>query len=524
LTLPAYATKFVQMRGGTAFGILRSAILFGGLLGAQIVAASGCDDTMIALPTPSRSFIDASTDANADDPGCFGCNAPSPDCPPGAMLDCFVDSTCATPTTLTGTVLDPAGKNPLANVVVYVPEDPAHIAPIATGTSSCHTCETAVSDTVTATLTDENGHFKLSGVPTGSNIPVVVQIGKWQRVIRVASVGDCQTTQLPTSLTRLPRKRSEGSLPHMALLTGGCDNVACFLQNVGVDASEFSAPGAGGAVDVYQGLGATGPAAALSNGVAGDCTTSACPLWSSKQALEAYDAVFLGCECGAHDETKPPASLQAMHDWLGEGGRVFATHSQTTWFEKGPADGQSLAAWTDAASTATGPFAVNTTFQGGASLKSWLATVGALDANGFVTIDPADVSTSVTTVSSVASAWITDTPTPDGGARMADGGAQTPADVGTPSKNVAAFTARTPLDAGPLATCGSIDVTDIHPGGGLGIESASSDGSMAPADVPAACPVRDLNAGEKVLEYLFFNQSACVGGGSRPPPLPPPGG
>jgi hypothetical protein len=300
----------------------------------------------------------------------------------------------------------------------------------------------------------------------------------------------------------------------MALLTGGCDNVACFLQNVGVEPSEFSAPGAGGRVDVYQGLGATGPAAALSNGVAGDCTTAACPLWSSKQALEAYDAVFLGCECDAHDETKPPTSLQAMHDWLAEGGRLFATHSQTTWFENGPVDGRSLAAWTNGpASGATGPFAVNTTFPGGAQLKSWLLNVGALDANGFVPIDPADVSTSVATVSSVANAWITDTST-------ADGGAPTDTDGAAPTRNVKAFTAGTPLDAGAMVPCGTINVTDIHPGG-QAISSVSSDGSSAPSAVPAACPVRDLSAGEKLLEFLLFDQSACVLDTPPPPPIPP---
>ncbi len=521
------------MRGGNALGIRRREILIGGLLGAALnVTASGCDDTMIAAPTRELGFIDASTDAadldvaNADDETvcifgpCGPSPAPGPDCPPGSPLGCYVDTTCATPTTIAGTVFDPAGKNPLANVVVYVPEAPNTLPKIANGMPSCSACDTEVYDFVTFAITDAAGKFELKGAPVGKNVPLVIQIGKWRRVQSIPNVLDCQTTTLPTSGTgqlRLPRNRKEGDLPQMALLTGGCDNVACFLQNVGIAPSEFSEPHAGGRIDVYQGLGATGPAAALSNGVAGDCTTAACPLWSSKQALEKYDAVFLGCECSAHEETKPAVSLQAMRDWLGEGGRVFATHSQATWFENGPADLQSLAVWTNGpASGATGPFVVNSTFQRGTDLKSWLANVGAANDGGVVALAPSDVSTSVTTVSSIASAWITDTST-------ADGGAPTTADGGAPTGNVKAFTAGMPLDAGGIDTCGAIHFADIHPGGSQAAQGESADGSST-SSVPAACPVRDLSAEEKLLEYLLFDQTACIGGTTKPPPPPiPPG-
>jgi hypothetical protein len=323
----------------------------------------------------------------------------------------------------------------------------------------------------------------------------------------------CATTPLPSSGSgqlRLPRSRAEGSLPQMALLTGGCDNVACFLQSVGIDASEFSAPGAGGRVDVYQGLGATGAGAALSNGVAGDCTTSACPLWSSKQALEAYDNVLLGCECDEHNETKPAPSLQAMHDWIDEGGQVFATHSQATWFNSGPADLQAIATWTSGpASGAPAPFTVDTSFAGGMNLSAWLATVGAAS-NGVVTLDPADVSTSVTSVGATAHAWIRD-------------GSMAGAVDGGPTGNVKVLTASMPLppaDASFQGYCGKVNFTDIHPGGGQALQEVSVDGSSAPSAVPGGCAARTLSAGEEVLEYLLFDQATCTFGG--PPPPPPP--
>ena len=436
--------------------------LVAGVLSAFTVVAGGCGGSTGASasgPDPSipSSGLDASTDdASEGESGpCSGQGCPpthpTPDCAPDAALYCYVDNDCpnGSQTTLTGTVYDPAGRNPLANVVVFVPEDPDsdHLSPIATGASSCVSCTGSVRDYVTATFTDSAGHFILAGVPTGRNIPLVVQVGKWRRETFVPEVINCATTPLPSSGSgqlRLPRSRTEGSLPQMAVLTGGCDNVACFLQSVGIDASEFSAPGAGGRVAVYQGLGATGAGAALSNGVAGDCTTSACPLWSSKQALEAYDDVLLGCECDAHNETKPPSSLQAMHDWIDEGGQVFATHSQATWFNSGPADLQAIATWTSGpASGAPAPFTIDTSLAGGMNLAAWLATVGAAS-NGVVTLEPADVSTSVTSVGATARAWIRD----GSMANAVDGG---------PTGNVKMLTASMPLppvEPRPRATAG----------------------------------------------------------------------
>ncbi len=498
------------------------------VLGASVVACGG--STVERSSSPDASIDSSSLDASTDDayegesglpcpgPGCPPAH-PAPYCLPDSGLDCYVNTHCSNgaQTTLTGTVYDPAGRNPLGNVVVFVPNDPDpdHLLPIATGASSCVSCTGSVRDYVTATFTDAAGHFVLTGVPTGEEIPLILQVGKWRRATLVPRVMDCATTTLPSSGTgqlRLPRNRREGSLPQMALLTGGCDNVACFLQNVGIDAAEFSAPGAGGRVDVYQGLGATGAGAALSSGVAGDCTTPACPLWSSKQALEAYDNVLLGCECDEHNETKPAPSLQAMHDWIDEGGQVFATHSQATWFKNGPADLQAIANWTSGpASGAPAPFTIDTSFPGGMNLAAWLANLG--DATyGVVPLDPADVSTSVTTVvGSTAHAWIRD----GSMANVGDGG---------PTGNVKMLTASMPLppaDASPQGYCGKVNFTDIHPGGGQALQGVSSDGSSAPSPVPGGCAVGPLSAGENVLEYLLFDQTTCTNGGPIPPPPPP---
>src|SRR4029077_6573033 len=93
-------------------------------------------------------------------------------CVPGACPNGAV-------TTASGVVYDPAGRTPLYNVVVYVPNEP--LADIASG-ASCDTCASPVSGhPIAATLTDSHGHFSLEHVPIGSAIPLVVQVGKWRR-------------------------------------------------------------------------------------------------------------------------------------------------------------------------------------------------------------------------------------------------------------------------------------------------------------------------------------------------------
>jgi hypothetical protein len=344
-------------------------------------------------------------------------------------------------------------------------------------------------------VTDSAGSFKLVGVPTGADVPLVIQIGKWRRLVKVPQVVDCADTIVPPALSHLPRNRTEGDMPQMALLTGGCDNVACFLRSVGVDAAEFSAPHAGGRVDVYQGLGAAGSAARLSTGVAGDCTTAACPLWSSRQSLESYDAVFLGCECGENIQTKPPSSPLAMHDWLDEGGTLFATHSQATWFKNGSPEFQAVASWT------AGPK--------GMAFRQWLTNVGAANVNGMVSLNPADVSTSVTTVGPMTTAWIGDTSTaPEGGSPL--------------SGNVKALSFGTPITDAGVGHCGKAYFTDIHAGGGQALADPNADGPGSPAAVPGACDGGPMTAEEQALEFFLFDQAACIAETPLPPPTPCP--
>jgi hypothetical protein len=424
-------------------------------------------------------------------------------CSPAGGLGCMVDNNCpgGKQTTITGKVYDPAGKNPLYNISVYVPNDPSKLAAITPGTNTCVPCM-PISDYVALTQTAPDGSFTLAGVPSGKNIPLVVQVGKWRRVISVANVADCATTAVPDSgsgQARLPRDQKEGDMPEMALLTGGLDDLGCFMNRMGIDASEYSAPQHGGRLDIYQGLGnaagggqANGPG--LSTGKAGDCTNTSCPLWASKKSFESYDIVLLACEGDTYDADArvdgginfggtatnvTPVGKQAMHDWLSEGGKVFATHFHYTWFANGPADFRTVATW-------LGPSvgnqqiqgAIDTSFAKGQAFHTWLADVGALGSGGLLSMT--GVATSVLAVNAQTTLrWIYDNAT-----------------------NLPKYLSfETPIGGTGGADsyyCGKAVFTDLHAGG-------------APmGDVPGSCKASALSEQEKALEFLFFDLASCV--------------
>src|SRR4051812_43681483 len=112
-------------------------------------------------------------------------------------------------TTLTGTVFTPSGELPLYNVTVYVPNK--ELDPIVDG-ASCSTCDASVSGSpVVAGITDTAGHFRLENVPTGDDIPLVMQVGKWRRKVTLPRVEPCtENTVRDVNLTRLPANQSEG--------------------------------------------------------------------------------------------------------------------------------------------------------------------------------------------------------------------------------------------------------------------------------------------------------------------------
>ena len=106
-------------------------------------------------------------------------------------------------------------------------------------------------------MTDTAGKFTLNNVPDGSDIPLVVQIGKWRKEIIVPSIAACSSSNDAGKIT-LPKNLKDGlfaSIPNIAVSTGGADTLECLLTRVGVDKSVFTGDPNGPGVHVFQGSG-----------------------------------------------------------------------------------------------------------------------------------------------------------------------------------------------------------------------------------------------------------------------------
>ena len=78
----------------------------------------------------------------------------------------------------------PNGTLPLYGVNVYVPTTIPVRSPTACSAIAATTvCPAARSP---QTTTDEAGHFALDNVPATSDVPLVIQIGKWRRQLKIA--------------------------------------------------------------------------------------------------------------------------------------------------------------------------------------------------------------------------------------------------------------------------------------------------------------------------------------------------
>ena len=401
--------------------------------------------------------------------------------------------TTGCPTTISGSVFDPAGKNPLYGIVVYVPGAP--LKPLAAG-ASCYACDDLYSgDPVAAAITNASGKFTLTKAPSGASIPIVVQIGKWRRRTWIPNVAACQDNPQPDGSLRLPKNHNEGDMPNMAISTGGADSLECLLSRIGLDAAEFvGGAGGSGRVHVFKG-GDDGSTTAANTAAPGPSSPAA--LWASKAALMPYDVVLFGCE--GHETYS--VVQQALFDYTEAGGRVFASHFHYSWFNSGPYGSQSLATWWSG-SNAIGDINANivTTlpnnkpFPKGQALQQWLGNVGALT-NGQLPIAVAKHNADVSASNVNSQTWII-------------------ADKASPAPGAAEyFSFDTPF--GATKKCGRGVYSDLHVG------AASGDYGNGRV-VPGNCAMNALSPQEKALEFMLFDLSSCLTPNDEPPKPPTP--
>jgi len=412
-------------------------------------------------------------------------------------------------TTVSGIVYDPAGKVPLYNVVVYVPNAP--VQPFSSNGATCDKCGGTVSGSpLVITLTNAKGEFVLNDVPAGTMIPLVMQIGKWRRQVKIPMVAPCIENQLTDhDLTRLPRNQGEGDIPRIALTTGGADPLECLPRKIGLDDAEFTTAGGMGRVHLYAGGGWIEPSADggmtthdASAGFApklngGMAFADATNFWSSASELQKYDILLMACEGTLNKPTKPASALAALYDFENAGGRVFASHWHRYWFSDGPAPVPSVGTWTDridpAATGTTAIGTVNTGFPKGMALRDWLVNVGASTTPGELPIK--DSKHNLDAVNSAeAQDWIS-MPNPKAGNQTA----------------VQYMTFNTPIGKPDTALCGRVVFSDLH----------VSSGDQPGQPFPSGCVTTDLSPQEKALEFMLFDLSSCVSSDSVPPTPPP---
>jgi hypothetical protein len=391
-------------------------------------------------------------------------------------------------TSVSGVVNDPAGKVPLYNVVVYVPNEP--LAPLRQG-AACETCSGNFSGKpIAVALTDSFGRFKVEDMPVGDDIPLVVQVGKWRRQLTVPRVTACTDTPITDpSLTRLPRNKMEGDLPKIAVAVGGSDALECLLRKIGIDESEFTLGSEGGRVNLFAAYRA---ATTMQKAGVSVPLPTADSLWNSLETMMGYDMMLMACE-GSDNVTRTAAQYAAVRSYADQGGRIFGSHYHNNWINPENAPYPMVVKFASGAHGFTTDITtqVDDTFPKGKAFKEWLVNVGASSVPGEIILKGAE-HTVDSLVAGVAQRWIYGTDTTKN----------------TPMVQYFSFT--TPVGQ---KECGRMVFSDLH--------VSTSGGDTTKVPFPTGCNGNDLSPQEKALEFMLFDLSSCVQKDDQTP-IPPP--
>jgi len=266
------------------------------------------------------------------------------------------------------------------------------------------------------------------------------------------------------------------------------------VRKLGVDESEFTGEGGGGRVTLFAGKGGTERYATLNGG---EAFPPAQALWNDLESLSRYDVVLMSCD-GDRDnvDNKSEQSFQAMYDYLNQGGRVFGSHYQNVWLERGPVPLPQLAEFDNQPDLGKVSAQVVSTFPKGQALSEWLSNVGASSDLGQVTIAAAQHNI-VRENPAYAQRWIA---------------------TAAPKESVQYISANTPLGASG-EQCGRVVLSDIHVSAGRqGDDISDSDPKF---NFPNGCVTSTLTPQEAVLAFMLFDISACIVPDDQAPQAPP---
>lgn len=407
-------------------------------------------------------------------------------------------------TTVTGTVFAPNGTMPLYGINVYVPA--VDVPPLQDGATCARCSDPLPGQPVLATVTDFTGQFTLTGIPTGDNVPVIITSGKWRKQIVLPHVEACTSTALTAEQTRLPRDRSEGEMPRIAISTGFADSLECLVRKLGIADTEITNDSGNGHVHLYAGhLGKD----RFKDGFPGGSDqpfADAGTLWSSVDKMKQYDIIMFSCEGAQYPEYKPQEAMDAVQKYADFGGRVFLSHWHNVWIQGADAANpdyhQKPVGWSDIAQWTTNTKELpkdssvlidEFSNPKGPAFASWMERVGGSTMRDQILLQnqtqPDDetgeiLSSGRTTCTKIddqrAERWV----------YLQDG-------KGTPQN----FQFTTPNDQPEDQRCGKVVFSDMH------VSGIAGEGTY-----PDSCGTStELTPQEKALAFMFFDIATCVG-------------
>ena len=457
------------------------------LLLTVLISACGPDQTANSGGSGGNGGSSGSAGNGSGGSGGSGCTGQS--C---QVVDCAAMGMPAT--SVSGTVYAPNGTLPLYGIVVYAPNvDPGALA----SGAQCNRCgDSLPGGMITMTTTDEAGHFRLTGVPAGANVKIVITSGKWRRILTLPNVTQCTDNALAATDTRLPKNKGEGDLPQIAITTGSADALECLVRKLGIDDAEITTDAQNGRIHLYTDASA-GNGQGTSSFQSGGSFSDAQALWGSLDKMKTYDILIFSCEGAQHPETKPQAAMDAVKAYADFGGRVFMSHWHNIWIEgstqgggnQAPAVWPTVATWNNSGTSFNSPPAGNdpddlideANNPKGASFATWMLNVMASATRDHVPIS-AGKQTATGVDNAKAERWV----------YWEKNNTQYPQN----------FQFTTPNEMPPAQRCGKVVFSDMH------VASGSSSATNKP--YPSGCSSAALTPQEKALAFMFFDISSCV--------------